>query len=124
MFNLKLTDDYQNTSTYQVINFSISLKTENVQQVNVSSQNAVFINGELTLRFDFSNGHSVTYVIHTDDRAPDVFFIADFVVQEIKAAILNSWPLEINEYLERVYIYLGHQNSQQYNLKQFTANRI
>ena len=124
MFNLELTDDNEKVSTFQVTNYSISLNSTGTQQVTIGSQQVTYTQGELTLNLDFSNGQSITYIIHADTREPDLNVIESFVRQEINDAIANSWPLEITEYLERIYIYLGHETETQYSVKQFTANKI
>ena len=125
MFNLKLTDDNGNVSTFQVVHYTISLNPTGTEQVTISSQQIVtYTKGELTLKLDLSDGQSITYAIRTDGRAPDLNFIDTFVRQEINDAIANSWPIEISEYLERYYIYLGHETEENYGLKQFTAHKI
>ena len=124
MFNLKSTDDNGKVSIFQVTNFSISLNATGTEQVTIGSQQVTYTKGELTLSFDCSDGHSITYVIHTDTREPDLNIIDTFVREEINGAVSNSWTLEITEYLERIYIYLGHETETQYSVKQFTAHKV
>ena len=124
MFNLKITNDDQQVSTYFVNNFSISLNPTGTQQVNADSQQITYTKGDLPLSFNCSNGQSITYVIHTDTRQPDLNIIESFIRQEINAAIANSRPLEISENLIRYYIYLGHETETKFGLKQFSAHKI
>lgn len=91
-----------------------------VQVKNVKSDHAEMFIDVVDLEIH-ANGDAYRYDIRSDDRAPDVHQIRDYIENSLKKARQDFLKVEIAEYKERMYLFFNVQSIGQV---QYTGYRV